>query len=189
MPKQYKSPIYRPVMQKAKASDPKTVKRFKEPIWDEANKFYGSAESFKYKHVMVSLITLKFVSDKFQVRCSELIKEGNEDYLEIVEFYTRKNVFYLLEEVRGAHLLLYVKQGGLAIRISSAISSVDKNNARLKGVLPDNYFSSPNSDTNKFRARLDAVKKIETVAAPATIVASCAYNCITDRIRPRIKKK
>ena len=48
----------------------------------------GSVESSEYKHVVLSLIFLKFVSDKFEERRAELIGEGKDDYLDMVEFYT-----------------------------------------------------------------------------------------------------
>ena len=48
----------------------------------------------------LSLVFLKFVSDKFEARRTELTEEGKEKYLDVVEFYTMKNVFYLPEEAR-----------------------------------------------------------------------------------------
>ena len=49
-------------------------------------------ESSEYKHVVLSLIFLKFVSDKFEERRAELIAEGKEKYTDMVEFYTMKNL-------------------------------------------------------------------------------------------------
>ena len=71
-----------------------------ESLWDTANKLRGSVESSEYKHVVLSLIFLKFVSDKFEERRAELVAEGKEDYLDMVEFYTMQNVFYLPETSR-----------------------------------------------------------------------------------------
>ncbi len=65
-----------------------------------ANKLRGKVESSEYKHVVLGLIFLKFASDKFEDRKRELIGEGKEKYVDMVEFYTMKNVFYLPEEKR-----------------------------------------------------------------------------------------
>ncbi len=61
----------------AKATKQKSIE---ETLWDSANKLRGSVESAEYKHVVLGLIFLKFVSDKFEQRRSELIAEGKEKY-------------------------------------------------------------------------------------------------------------
>ena len=81
----------------AKKSAPKKQKSFEESLWETATKLRGSVESSEYKHVVLSLIFLKFVSDKFEGRRAELIAEGKEKYTDMVEFYTMQNVFYLPE--------------------------------------------------------------------------------------------
>ena len=83
-----------------KPTTPKPSKSFEESLWDTANKLRGSVESSEYKHVVLSLIFLKFVSDKFEERRAELVAEGKDDYLDMVEFYTMQNVFYLPETSR-----------------------------------------------------------------------------------------
>ncbi len=90
----------------AKKATNNTTNGFEQNLWDTANKLRGSVESSEYKHVVLSLIFLKFASDKFEQRRAELIAEGKEKYLEMVEFYTMKNVFYLPEAARWR----YIKQ-------------------------------------------------------------------------------
>ena len=91
---------------KKKASKKKVSKKaaptvsFEEALWDTANKLRGKVESSEYKHIVLSLIFLKFSSDRFEARRQELIEEGKEQYLDMVEFYTMKNVFYLPEVSR-----------------------------------------------------------------------------------------
>ena len=70
-------------------------KGFEESLWDSATRLRGSVESSEYKHVVLSLIFLKFASDKFEARKAELEAEGKGKYLDMAEFYTMKNVFYL----------------------------------------------------------------------------------------------
>ncbi len=136
---------------------------FEQNLWDTANKLRGSVESSEYKHVVLSLIFLKFVSDKFEERREELIGEGKEKYIDMVEFYTMKNVFYLPETSRWSHIQQYAKQGDIAIRIDSALTAVEKSNASLKGALPDNYFSRIGLDGSKLSALIDAINNIDTV--------------------------
>jgi len=113
-------------MAKKKAAK-KNNKGFAENLWDTANKLRGSVESSEYKHVVLSLIFLKFASDKFTERRNELIAEGKQDYLEMVEFYTMKNVFYVPEESRWSFILSHAKQDDLAIKIDTALTTVEKN--------------------------------------------------------------
>ncbi|HAO07529.1 MAG TPA: DNA methyltransferase, partial [Chryseobacterium sp.] len=76
------------------------TKSIEETLWDSANKLRGSVESAEYKHIVLSLIFLKFAGDTFEERKQELIAEGKEQFTDIVEFYTMKNVFYLPEQAR-----------------------------------------------------------------------------------------
>lgn len=84
----------------AKKTTTKKTKSIEETLWDSANKLRGTVESSEYKHVVLGLIFLKFASDKFQVRRQEIIDDGKEKFVDMVEFYTQKNVFYLTEESR-----------------------------------------------------------------------------------------
>lgn len=145
-----------------KPSKPK--KSFEETLWDTANKLRGSVESSEYKHVVLSLIFLKFVSDKFEQRRAELVAEGKDDYLDMVEFYTMRNVFYLPETSRWSYIQQHAKQGDVAIKIDSALAEVEKSNASLKGALPDNYFSRLGLDGSKLAALIDAIDNIDTIA-------------------------
>lgn len=144
----------------AKATKTKSIE---ETLWDSANKLRGSVESAEYKHVVLGLIFLKFVSDKFEERRSELIAEGKEKYLEMVEFYTMKNVFYLPEISRWDFLIENAKQDDLAIKIDTALATVEKNNPSLKGALPDNYYSRLNLDVSKLASLLDTINNIDTL--------------------------
>lgn len=58
----------------AKSPAKKPTKGFEETLWDTANQLRGSVESSEYKHVVLSLVFLKFISDKFEAKRSELIK-------------------------------------------------------------------------------------------------------------------
>lgn len=146
-----------------KPAAPKKQKSFEQTLWDTADKLRGSVESSEYKHVVLSLIFLKFVSDKFEERRAELIAEGKEAYLDIVDFYTMKNVFYLSEESRWSFIQKHAKQDDIAVKIDTALHTVEKNNKALRGALPDNYFSRLGIDVSKLAALIDSINNIDTV--------------------------
>lgn len=68
----------------AKAPSGKTAKSFEQNLWDTADKLRGTVESSEYKHVVLSLIFLKFVSDKFLAQRQKLSNEGMGEYLDTV---------------------------------------------------------------------------------------------------------
>jgi len=139
------------------------AKSIEETLWDSANKLRGSVEPSEYKHVVLGLIFLKFASDKFEERRNELIAEGKEKYFDIVEFYTMKNVFYLPEISRWSFLIENAKQLDIALKIDTALYTVEKNNPSLKGALPDNYYSRLNLDVSKLASLLDTINNINTL--------------------------
>ena len=147
----------------AKKAAPKKQKSMEETLWDSANKLRGTVESSEYKHVVLSLIFLKFASDKFEERRKELIAEGKEKYLEMKEFYNMKNIFFLPEDSRWSYIIQNAKQDDISIKIDTALHTVEKNNPSLKGALPDNYFSRLNMDVSKLAALLDTINNIDTL--------------------------
>lgn len=147
----------------AKGKSAKNDKSIEETLWDSANKLRGTVESSEYKHVVLGLIFLKFASDKFEERRRELIAEGKENFLEMVEFYAMKNVFFLPEISRWSYIIENSKQNDIAIKIDTALFTVEKNNPALKGALPDNYFSRLNMDVSKLSALLDTINNIDTL--------------------------
>lgn len=153
----------------------KNTKGFEEALWDTANKLRGTVESSEYKHVVLSLIFLKFASDKFEARKKELIEEGKGKYADRVEFYAMRNVFYLPEEARWSTVVQHSKQDDIALRVDTALSTVEKNNKQLKGALPDNYFSRLGLDPSKLSALIDTINNIDTVADAQTDVVGRVY--------------
>jgi type I restriction enzyme M protein len=146
-----------------KEAKPKKEKSMEETLWDSANKLRGTVESSEYKHVVLSLIFLKFASDKFEERRRELIAEKKEKYVEMKEFYNQKNVFYLPEQSRWSYIIKNSKQNDIALKIDTALHTTEKNNPSLKGALPDNYFSRLNMDVSKLAALLDTINNIDTL--------------------------
>lgn len=153
----------------------KPVKSFEQTLWDAADKLRGTVESSEYKHVVLSLIFLKFISDKFDVRKQELIAEGQGSYVDMVDFYTMKNVFYLPAESRWAFISQNAKQEDIAVKIDTALHTVEKSNKALRGALPDNYFSRLGLDVSKLAALIDSINNIDTVSDQENDVVGRVY--------------
>jgi type I restriction enzyme M protein len=142
-----------------------TNTNFEETLWDTANKLRGSVESSEYKHVVLSLIFLKFISDKFEDKRQALIDGGMGDFVDQVEFYMQDNVFYLPEEARWSFIKKNMKQDDIAVKIDTALHTVEKNNPSLKGALPENYFSRLGLVTSKLASLIDTINNIDTAAS------------------------
>jgi type I restriction enzyme M protein len=131
-------------------------KSMEEVLWDSANKLRGTVESSEYKHVVLGLIFLKFASDKFEDRRKEIIDDGKEKFVEMTEFYTMKNVFFLPENSRWSYIMENAKQDDIALKIDTALNTVEKNNPSLKGALPDKQYHN-NLQSNKLIALRDTL--------------------------------
>ncbi|MFW2136966.1 N-6 DNA methylase [Chryseobacterium sp. TY4] len=151
------------------------TKSTEEILWDSANKLRGSVEPSEYKHVVLSLIFLKFASDKFIKRREELIAEGKQAFLEIPEFYQAENVFYLPEESRWTYIIENAKQEDITLKVDTALKTIERTNKSLEGALPDNYFSRLGLDQSKFSALLDTINNIDTLKDEAQDIVGRVY--------------
>ena len=147
----------------AKKKTTKKEKSIEETLWDSANKLRGTVESSEYKHVVLSLIFLKFASDRFEEHRKKLKADGKDAFLEMATFYNQDNVFYLPENARWSYIMEKAKADDIAIKIDTALATVEKNNPTLKGALPDNYFSRLNMDVSKLASLLDTINNIDTL--------------------------
>ncbi|HCG5510214.1 TPA: SAM-dependent DNA methyltransferase [Vibrio parahaemolyticus] len=153
----------------------KKEKSFEETLWDAANKLRGSVESSEYKHIVLSLIFLKFISDTFEKQRQKLIDSGLEKHVDMVPAYTKDNVFYLPEESRWSFVQQNAKQEDIALKIDTALSTIEKTNKALQGALPKNYFSQLEFDTSKLAALVDVIGNIETLNSPHKDIVGRVY--------------
>lgn len=132
-------------------------------LWESANKLRGSVEPAEYKHVVLGLVFLKFASDKFEEHRAKLIAEKKEKYIEMPAFYNQSNVFFLEEISRWSYIVKNAKQDDIALKIDTALHTIEKNNKALKGALPDNYFSRLGLDKSKLASLIDEINDIDTL--------------------------
>lgn len=147
-----------------KSKAKKNTKGFEETLWDTANQLRGSVESSEYKHVVLSLVFLKFISDKFETRRQQLIDNGQEAFVDMDVFYQQDNVFYLPEPARWNYVKDRAKQDDIALLVDTALSTIEKSNPALKGALPENYFSRMALETKTLASLIDAIDNIDTLA-------------------------
>jgi len=138
-------------------------KSIEETLWESANKLRGSVEPSEYKHVVLSLIFLKYASDRFDERKQELINDGKEKFINTDVFYTSQNIFFIPEESRWSFIIENAKQADIAIKIDKALAEIEKTNSTLKGALPSNYYSGLGLDKAKLAALLDTINGIDTL--------------------------
>ena len=164
-----------PAKKAARKTAVKKAKSFEESLWQSANKLRGSVEPSEYKHVVLSLIFLKFASDKFSERREELVAEGKGEFVEMEAFYTMRNVFYLPEHSRWDFIKSQAKQDDFALQIDTALHTIEKSNPALAGALPDNYFSRLDLDRSKLASLIDEVSNINTIADKSQDVVGRVY--------------
>ncbi len=133
-----------------------------EALWKSADKLRGSVEPSEYKHVVLSLFFLKFASDKFEIQRAKIAEKYGEQHVDRIPFYTQDNVFYLPQESRWSFIMDNAKQDDIALKIDTALFTIEKTNPVLKGALPDNYYSRLQIDTTKLASLLDEINKIDT---------------------------
>jgi len=138
------------------------AKTLEATLWDAADELRGKMDSAQYKHVVLGLIFLKYVSDTFMVRHAELSKlvdDPDSDYLmpneaakrsvlEDRDEYTAEGVFWIPEGHRWDDLRKAAKQPDIGKRVDEAMEAIERENPTLKGVLPKNYTQRELSPEN-----------------------------------------
>lgn len=137
-------------MAKPKQKNSKTLEA---TLWDAADKMRGNLEAAEYKHVVLGLVFLKYVSDAFEERRGFLVEatanpasdyyitnpDRRESVVESRDEYTAENVFWVPSEARWPWLQQRAKQPNIGVLIDSAMDDIEKENPVLRGVLPKTY--------------------------------------------------
>jgi len=165
----------------AKKAKEKQEKPIEVSLWESANKLRGSVEPSEYKHVVLGLIFLKFVSDKFEEHRARLIAGGKEKYADKPEFYNMSNVFFLEEISRWSYIQEKAKQDNLALVIDTALHTIEKDNQSLKGALPDNYFSRLGLEPAKLASLIDEISDINTLKDKEQDIVGRVYEYFLSR--------
>ena len=132
---------------------------FEKEIWDAACILRGNMDAAEYKQVVLGLIFLKYISDKFEARYNELMAE-DPDFAEDRDEYTSCNVFFVPAVARWAKIAEAAHTPEIGRTIDDAMILIEKENVRLKGVLPKN-FARPELDKRRLGDVVDLFTNIK----------------------------
>lgn len=111
---------------------------FEEQIWKAADKLRGNIDASEYKNVVLGLIFLKYISDKFDQRHQELVAEG-EGFEEDRDEYTAEGIFFVPPEARWSVVASSAHTPEVGKAIDEAMRLIEAENDRLKNILPKNF--------------------------------------------------
>jgi len=134
---------------------------FENKLWEMADKMRGHMDAGEYKHVVLGLIFLKYISDAFQAKHDELFAQQETDYTdpEDRDEYSAGNIFWVPKEARWDKLQSGAKQPTIGKLIDDAMVAIEKENPTLKGVLPKDY-SRPALDKHRLGELIDIIGNI-----------------------------
>ncbi len=115
-----------------------SVLGFEATLWQAADKLRGNLDAAEYKHVVLGLIFLKYVSDAFEEKHQQLLRDPEADPEDRDE-YVADNVFWVPVEARWERLQANAKQPSIGTLLDDAMGAIERDNPRLKGVLPRDY--------------------------------------------------
>ena len=126
---------------------------FEEKLWAMADKLRGSMDASEYKHVVLGLLFLKYVSDSFEELYDQLKEEEWADP-EDKDEYLAENIFWVPKEARWSHIKENAKKPEIGQIIDEAMIAIEKENESLRGVLPKN-FARPDLDKARLGETID----------------------------------
>jgi type I restriction enzyme M protein len=151
---------------------------FEQKLWLAADKLRSNMDAAEYKHVVLGLIFLKYISDSFEEHHAKLIA-GEGEYAggnpEDPDEYKAENVFWVPPAARWTYLQNSAKQPAIGKIVDDAMVAIERDNSRLKGILPKDY-ARPALDKNRLGELIDLIGTIELIpgsagASPAQIGA------------------
>lgn len=151
-------------MARAKKTDVKSnngaTVGYEAQLWQMADALRGSMDAAEYKHVVLGLIFLKYVSDAFEEKHAKLQAEAAQGAdPEDPDEYRAFNIFWVPAEARWSNLKGHAKQPTIGQLVDDAMSGVERDNPSLKGVLPKDY-ARPALDKQRLGQLIDLISNI-----------------------------
>ena len=132
---------------------------FEKEIWEAACVLRGNIDASEYKSVVLGLIFLKYISDRFEQKYEELKAEG-EGFEEDIDEYTSEGIFFVPQGARWKDIAAVAHAPEIGVAIDNAMRSIEKNNKRLKDILPKN-FARPELDKRRLGDVVDLFTNIK----------------------------
>src|SRR3990170_848197 len=133
---------------------------FEATLWAAADKMRGNMDAAEYKHVVLGLIFLKYISDAFEEYHAELeteISQGADP--EDPDEYRAEGIFWVPPEARWSHLKAQARQPTIGTLVDDAMTGVERDNPALNGVLPKDY-ARPALDKTRLGQIIDLISNI-----------------------------
>ena len=134
---------------------------FEKQIWDAACVLRGNIDASEYKSVVLGLIFLKYISDRFEAKYKELVEEG-DGFEEDIDEYIAENIFFVPENARWEVISAAAHTPEIGTVIDEAMRSIEKENKRLKDILPKN-FARPELDKRRLGEVVDLFTNIQMI--------------------------
>ena len=129
-------------------------------LWQMADALRGSMDAAEYKHVVLGLIFLKYISDAFEEHHAKLEAEKEQGAdPEDPDEYRALNIFWVPPEARWTHLKAQAKQPTIGELVDTAMTGIERDNPSLKSVLPKDY-ARPGLDKQRLGQLIDMVSNI-----------------------------
>ena len=130
-------------------------------LWRMADALRGSMDAAEYKHVVLGLIFLKYISDAFEEQHARLEAERDQGAdPEDPDGYRAENIFWVPPEARWAHLKAQARQPTIGQLVDDAMAGIERDNPALKGVLPKDY-ARPALDKTRLGQLIDLISNIQ----------------------------
>lgn len=132
---------------------------FEDQIWTAANILRGNMDASEYKNIVLGLIFLKYISDRFESKYLELKEEG-EGWEEYKDSYTAENIFFVPPEARWQVISYAAHTAEIGKVIDNAMALIEKENSRLKNILPKG-FARPELDKRRLGEVVDLFTNVK----------------------------
>lgn len=132
---------------------------FEKKIWDAACVLRGNMDASEYKSVVLGLIFLKYISDRFDEKYEQLKAEG-DGFEEDIDEYTSEGIFFVPQGARWHDIAAKAHTPEIGVVIDDAMRSIEKENKRLKDILPKN-FARPELDKRRLGDVVDLFTNIQ----------------------------
>ena len=134
---------------------------FEKQIWDAACVLRGNIDASEYKSVVLGLIFLKYISDRFEEKYQELLAEG-DGFEEDIDEYTSEGIFFVPATARWSVIASKAHTPEIGTVIDDAMRAIEKENKRLKDILPKN-FARPELDKRRLGDVVDLFTNIQMI--------------------------
>jgi type I restriction enzyme M protein len=131
---------------------------FEDKLWAAADKLRGNMDAAEYKHVVLGLIFLKYISDAFMEKFTALQADDLADP-EDKDEYLAENIFWVPPEARWDYLQKNAKRPEIGTLVDDAMAAIERDNKVLKGVLPKDY-ARPALDKARLGEIIDLIATI-----------------------------